>query len=125
MSLQAKFFPSTEEDTQHIISWLKTSGFFTASTPDELDEHHCFTIELRDTPSVLAYLSKIGEVLSIARITPHGITFYLTDIPLLDGNQEQEQKMVSDRSDGFLFCPMSNVICFNGFGNIYAARNKK
>lgn len=125
MSLQAKFRPITEEDTQHIISWLTTSGFSTVSTRDELEEHRHFEIQFRDTPPVLAYLSQIGEILSISRITPHGIMFYLTDVPLWENDPKQKQRMISDHADGSLFCPMSNVICLNDFGSIYAVRAKK
>ncbi|MGM3273359.1 hypothetical protein [Ralstonia sp. 24A2] len=125
MSLQAKFRPNTEADTEHTITWLNASGLAAVTTLDELHELGDFELQLRDTPPVLSYLSQLGDLLSISRITPQGLAFYLTDIPLWLNVPEKERRTTSDWADGFLFCPMSNVICFNLFGNIYAARPEK
>lgn len=125
MSLQVKFNPNTEEDVEHTITWLNASGLAMVSTWDELHKLDAFELQLRDTPPVLSYLSQLGEVLSISRATSQGIVFYLTDIPLWINVPENERRMTSDKADGFLFCPMDNVVCVNRFGDIYAARPNK
>lgn len=125
MSLQAKFDTNTEEDAEHTIAWLNATGIAKVSTWAELNALRSLELQLRDTPPVLSYLSQLGEVLSISRITSQGIVFYLTDIPLWVDVPEKERRVTSDRADGFLFCPMSNVICFNDFGNIYGASRQR
>lgn len=125
MSLQVKFAPGTEADAKRTIAWLTASGIDIASTSEELMKCDSFQLELRDTPSVLSYLSQLGEVLSISCITSHGVVFYLTDIPLWINTPEAERRTTSDQVDGFLFCPLSNVTCVNWFGNIYAAHPEK
>jgi hypothetical protein len=125
MSLQAKFRPGTEADAEQTSNWLNTSGVAMVSTWDELNKLDNFELQLRDTPPVLSYLSQLGDVLIVSRVTSQGIVFYLTDIPLWINVPEEQRRMTSDKADGFLFCPMSNVICFNWFGNIYPARPEK
>lgn len=125
MSIRAKFRPNTEEDAERTVEWLNASGLVLASTWEELQEHDGFELQLRDTPPVLSYLAQLGDELSISRVTSQGIVFYLTDVLLWVNIPEGERRTTSDRPDGFLFCPMSNVICFNLFGNIYAARPER
>ncbi len=59
------------------------------------------------------------DALSISRVTAEGVVFYLTDIPLWVGVPEEKQRVSSDKADGFLFVPMSNVVCINTFGSVY------
>ena len=66
--------------------------------------------------------SRLEDTLTVSRITRDGITFYLTDHAFMlrtaaTGNREP--MIETDRADGWLFVPMSNVIYINAFGSIH------
>jgi len=104
-----------EEQT---IRWLYETGLIGSIYEDELKNVGFVDIELRDTPSVLSYFSQLENELNISRITPAGIVFYLTDIPLWLNIPEEKQRATTENYDGYLFVPMSNVICINSLGAV-------
>jgi hypothetical protein len=99
---------------------LNETGTAAVETWKQVYDLGAIEIQLHKTPAVLAYLSQVDETLAISRITAQGIVFYLTDIPLVEGVPEDKRLARSERSDGFLFVPMANVVCINTFGSIYA-----
>jgi len=118
MTIRARFSPDTGDVTS-TIAWLNESGVVSVETWQQVYDLGVVEIQLHDTPAVLAYLSQVEDSLSISRITKCGIVFYLTDIPLVVGVPEERRLVKSERSDGFLFVPMSNIVCINTFGSIY------
>jgi len=118
MTIRARFSPDTG-DVISTIAWLNESGVASVETWKQVYDLGIVEVELHITPSVLGYLSQVDDSLSISRITKHGIVFYLTDVPLVVGIPEDRRRVKSERSDGFLFVPMSNVVCINTFGSIY------
>ena len=125
MTLRARSSPNSEDDSNLTIEWLNSTGVANVQTWQQVYDLGIIEIQLRETPSVLTYLSQIEDSLSISRITSEGIAMYLTDVPLWAGVPEEQRRVASDRADGFLFCPMSNVICINTFGSIYAHQQPK
>ncbi|MCI4569474.1 hypothetical protein [Lysobacter sp. CFH 32150] len=99
------------------IAWLNESGLSTADTWQKVYDIGVVEIQLHAVPPTLAYLSQVEDALSISRITKHGVVFYLTDVALTSGPPDRH--VPSDRQDGFLFVPMSNIICINTFGSVY------
>jgi hypothetical protein len=118
VTLRARFSPNSE-DAAPSIEWLSKSGVAAVSSWQEVHDLGVVEIQLRETPPVLAYLSQLEDTVSISRITSEGIVFYLTDVPLWHGVPESRRKVTSERTDGFLFVPMSNVVCINAFGSVY------
>jgi hypothetical protein len=119
MTIRARFSPDAQ-DVVSTIRWLNESGLAPVETWQQVHDLGVVEVQLGSVPDVLAYLSQVEDALSISRITAHGIVFYLTDIPLWVGVPAEKQRVKSDRSDGYLFVPMANVICINTFGSIYA-----
>jgi hypothetical protein len=124
MTIRARIAPHSEDEARLTIEWLCKSGVSQASTWQQVHDIGIVEVQLRDTPPVLAHLSQLEEAQAISRITSEGVVFYLTDIPLWMGVPEDKQRATSDRGDGFLFCPMSNVVCINTFGSVYAYQPK-
>lgn len=118
MTIRARFSPDTR-DVISTIAWLNDSGVASVETWKHVYDLGIVEVELHKTPSVLAYLSQIDDSLSISRITKHGIVFYLTDVPLVAGIPEDRRLVKSERADGFLFIPMSNIVCINTFGSVF------
>jgi hypothetical protein len=118
MTIRARFSPDTR-DVISTIAWLNESGVASVETWKQVYDLGIVEVQLHQTPSVLGYLSQVDDSLSISRITEQGIVFYLTDVPLVVGVPEDRRLVKSERPDGFLFIPMSNVVCINTFGSIY------
>ena len=97
--------------------WFDSIGTRWSAIDDILSKSF-IEVELINPPSILEFFSQLSSV-SISRITAQGITFCLTDIPLGWHREGSELPIVSDNSDGFLFCPMSNVKAINTFGRFY------
>jgi len=119
MAIKARFSPESE-DALPTIEWLQKSGLSRADTWKHVYDIGVVEIYLKETPEVLSYLSQVDDALSISRVTSEGVVFYLTDVPLWAGVPESKRRVSAERADGFLFVPMSNVICINTFGSIYA-----
>lgn len=119
MTIRARFSPDTQ-DVVSTIAWLNDSGIAAVETWQQVYDLGVVEVQMHTVPPVLAYLSQVDDSLSISRITAHGIVFYLTDISLTVGVPPEKRHVKSDRADGFLFVPMSNVVCINTFGSIYA-----
>jgi hypothetical protein len=119
MTIRARFSPDTQ-DVVSTVAWLNESGVATVETWQQVYDLGVVEIQMQTVPAVLAYLSQVDDSLSISRITANGIVFYLTDIPFTMGVPLDKRQVKSDRSDGFLFVPMSNIVCVNTFGSIYA-----
>ena len=119
MTIKARFSPESE-DAVPTIQWLQRTGLSRAETWKQVHDIGVIEIQLLETPSVLSFLSQVEDALSISRVTSEGVVFYLTDIPLWMGVPEGKPRAQSDHSDGHLFVPMSNVVCINTFGSIYA-----
>lgn len=75
-----------------------------------------FEIQLLEVPEVLSQFFELQGYVTITRISTEGVVFYLNDIPLWFDAPKDSPFGTSDRADGQLFCPMSNVVCINGFG---------
>ena len=123
MTIRARFLPNTE-DAIPTMEWLVKSGVAQVESWQQTYDLGVIEVQLKETPAVLAYLSQVDDTLSISRITSEGIVFYLTDVPLWIGVAEGKQRVSAERPDGFLFCPMSNVVCINTFGSVYAHQPK-
>ncbi|MDZ7893001.1 MAG: hypothetical protein U5L73_14750 [Rhodoferax sp.] len=119
MTIKVYFSPESD-DALPTIQWLQRSGLSRAETWKQVYDIGVIEIQLRETPPVLSFLSQVEEALSISRVTSEGVVFYLTDIPLWMGVPEGKPRATSDKADGHLFVPMSNVVCINTFGSIYA-----
>lgn len=119
MTIKARFSLDSP-DALPTIQWLQKTGLSRAETWKQVYDIGVIEIQLHETPPVLSYLSQVEDALSISRVTSEGVVFYLTDIPLWMGVPEGEPRASSDRGDGNLFIPMSNVVCINTFGSIYA-----
>lgn len=112
-----------DADRKATLSWLKSVGM------DALDERpeprlrdSVFEIELIRTPDILATFARLECTLTVCRITRDGITFYLTDVPFTlatAATGDREPMIEPERAEGYLFVPMSNVICINEFGSIH------
>jgi hypothetical protein len=90
--------------------------------PGDLLRDRVFEVELIRTPDVLAMFARLEGTLTVSRITREGITFYLTDHAFMlrtAATGDREPMIETDRPDGWLFVPMSNVICINAFGSIH------
>jgi hypothetical protein len=118
MTIRTRFSPDTQ-DVVSTIAWLNESGVAAVETWQQVYDIGIVEIQMQNVPPVLAYLSQVDDSLSISRITSHGIVFYLTDIAFTAGIPPDKRQVKSDRGDGFLFVPMSNIICINTFGSIY------
>lgn len=119
MTIKARFSPDSE-DAVPTIQWLQRTGLSRAETWQQVYDIGVIEVQLKETPQVLAYLSQVEDALSISRVTSEGVVFYLTDVPLWVGVLEEKRRVSAERSDGHLFVPMSNVVCINTFGSIYA-----
>ena len=119
MTIKVRFSPDSE-DAVPTIQWLQRAGLSRAETWKQVYDIGVIEIQLRETPPVLSYLSQVEDALSVSRVTSEGVVFYLTDVPLWMGVPEGKPRVQSDRGDGHLFVPMSNVVCINTFGSIYA-----
>ncbi len=119
MTIKARFSPDTA-DAVPTIQWLQKTGLSNVENWKDVYDIGTIEIQLKETPTVLAYLSQVEDALSISRVTSDGVVFYLTDVPLWIGVPENQRRVVSEKSDGFLFVPMSNVVCINTFGSIIA-----
>lgn len=123
MTIRAHFL-SSSEDAIPTMEWLLESGIARVESWEQVCDIGVIEVQLKETPAVLAYLSQVDDTLSISRITSQGIVFYLTDLPLWAGVAGCKQRVSAERPDGFLFCPMSNVVCINTFGSVYAHQLK-
>lgn len=119
MTIKARFSPDSE-DAVPTIQWLQKVGLSRADTWKQVYDIGIVEVQLKETPQVLAYLSQVDDSLSISRVTSEGVVFYLTDVPLWVGVPEEKRRVSAERPDGYLFVPMSNVVCINTFGSIYA-----
>ena len=101
------------------IDWLKSIGI---DYEEQFENHHDINndiqinIEFLNTPSILELFSNL-ENLDICKLTQQGVSFYLTDIPIF-GIKDSEQAIISEKADGIVFCPMSNIKMINTFGNV-------
>lgn len=117
--IKVRFSPNSE-DALPTIEWLQRCGLCQVETWQQVYDIGVIEIQLRETPEVVSYLAQIEDALSISRVTSEGVVFYLTDIPLWAGVPEGRRRVSAERSDGNLFIPMSNVVCINTFGSVYA-----
>jgi hypothetical protein len=118
MTLKVRFTPDSE-DAVPTIQWLQKTGLSRADTWKQVYDIGVIEIQLLETPSVLSYLSQVDDALSISRVTSEGVVFFLTDVPLWMGAPDEKARTRSDRSEGHLFVPMSNIVCINTFGSVY------
>lgn len=108
---------SENADREATLTWLASVGM---DIPFLSDDTH-FEIELIEMPDILATFARLESKVTVSRISPSGVTFYLTDIPFtLDtaATEGREAMIEPENADGWLFVPMSNVRCINGFGGI-------
>ena len=119
MTIRARISPNTESEAKVTIEWLHKTGISDAITWQQVYDLGLIEFQLKETPSVLAYLNQLDDEIHVSRITSEGIVFYLTDVPLRPWRSTQG---ISDNSDGHIFVPMSNVVCINTFGSVYPSK---
>lgn len=115
-AFRAKTIPVCDADFNATTLWFTSVGM---SLPAENEVGNGFEIELDTVPEVLSQIYHLQGYLPVSRITHEGVVFYLTDIPLRQNDSNGASVTKADSADGYLFCPMSNVVCINDFGRIY------
>lgn len=115
-AFRAKTIPVCDADLNATKLWFFSVGM---SWPAKNDVGKGFEIELGTVPEVLLQIYHLQGYLPVSRITHEGVVFYLTDIPLWPKDGDWASMTKADSADGYLFCPMSNVVCINEFGRIY------
>lgn len=114
--LKAKMLGVDSNDQVQTKAWLNRTGV--ALTVD-VDAKPVFNIQFVTAPKVLLQYHRLQGFLSVSRISEEGITFYLTDIPLSKLGENGRPIASSNKVDGVVFCPMTNIVCINDFGPIY------
>ena len=111
-----------DADRRATSSWLKSVGLDTLDErPGPRLRERVFEIGLVRTPDILATFARLEDTLTVCRMTRDGITFYLTDVPFTlatAATGDREPMIEPERAEGYLFIPMSNVVCINEFGSI-------
>lgn len=101
-------------------NWFKSIGISLSKFKEFIE------VEFITPPSILVFLENADDIITIHSISDKGITFYITHIPFTDiNNPKKENPLISSYGcgDGYLFCPMTNIVSINTFGKII--RNPK
>lgn len=109
MIVRGTFLPLDAKSRAIGIKWLKSIGMiFDARVGDPLVLGIPLFVELKHTPSQLAYFAHLDHRVSIPSVSELGVTFYAVSLEL----QLFERPKVPDfgEGDGYIFVPASNIV---------------